>query len=45
MFVIIVLRKYMCHHLEKDGVFFFFFFGGKDGDIYIENQMEIYMCV
>ena len=24
---------------------FFFFFGGKDGDIYIENQMEIYMCV
>ena len=44
MFVIIVLRKYMCHHLEKDGVFFFFF-GGKDGDIYIENQMEIYMCV
>ena len=25
--------------------FFFFFFGGKDGDIYIENQMEIYMCV
>ena len=42
MFVIIVLRKYMCHHLEKDGVFFF---GGKDGDIYIENQMEIYMCV
>ena len=43
MFVIIVLRKYMCHHLEKDGVFFFL--GGKDGDIYIENQMEIYMCV